>query len=170
MITLLIIIIIIWAIVKSNSKDKKSQKEQAIDEEKTASLPDMTFYAKEMTSTQKALNMWPGDKDLLQEFRYTSSNRMIYMKMREGRFVNCPLSQLDVTFDKVSGMYRIVIKNDNVKFSFYQYPYVFTDKEWDIILSTLTLAGTTRNVEIMGSTYKNLSKVNTVLKIIKALQ
>lgn len=170
MITLLIIIIIIWAIVKSNSKDKKSQKEQAIDEEKTASLPDMTFYAKEMTSTQKALNMWPGDKDLLQEFRYTSSNRMIYMKMRDGRFVNCPLSQLDVTFDKVSGMYRIVIKNDNVKFSFYQYPYVFTDKEWDIILSTLTLAGTTRNVEIMGSTYKNLSKVNTVLKIIKALQ
>lgn len=170
MITLLIIIIIIWAIVKSNSKDKKSQKEQAIDEEKTASLPDMTFYAKEMTSTQKALNMWPGDKDLLQEFRYTSSNRMIYMKMRDGRFVNCPLSQLDVTFDKVSGMYRIVIKNDNVKFSFYQYSYVFTDKEWDIILSTLTLAGTTRNVEIMGSTYKNLSKVNTVLKIIKALQ
>ena len=170
MFTLLIIIIVVWAIVKANSKDKKSKKEQAINEEKTASLPDMAFYAKEMTSTQKALNMWPGDKDLLQEFRYTSSNRMIYMKMRDGRFVNCPLSQLDVTFDKVSGMYRIIIKNGGVKFSFYQYSYIFSDDDWEVILSTLTLAGTTRNVEIMGSTYKNLSKANMVLKIIAKLQ
>ena len=171
MITLIIIIIIVvWAIAKSNSPDKKSSKQQAIDEERTANLPDMAFYAKEMTPTQKALNMWPGAKDLLQEFRYSSNNRIIYLKMKDGRFVNCPLSALDVTFDKVSGIYRIVIKNSNVKFSFYQYDYVFTDKEWDIILSTLTLAGTTHNVEIMGSTYKNLTKVNTVLKIIKALQ
>ena len=170
MFTLLIIIIVVWIIVKSNSKDKKSKKELAINEARTASLPDMAFYAKEMTSTQKALNMWPGDKDLLQEFRYTSSSRMIYLRMKDGRFVNCPLSQLDVTFDKVSGLYRIVIKNGNVKFSFYQYSYVFTDNEWDVIMSTLTLAGTTRNVEIMGSTYKNLSKVNTVLKIISKLQ
>jgi len=170
MFTLLIIIIVVWVIVKSNSKDKKSKKEQAINEEKTASLPDMAFYAKEMTSTQKALNMWPGDKDLLQEFRYISSSRMIYLKMKDGRFVNCPLSQLDVTFDKVSGIYRIVIKNSNVKFSFYQYSYVFTDNEWDVILSTLTLAGTTRNVEIMSSTYKNLSRANTILKIISKLQ
>ena len=170
MLTLLIIIIVVWTIVKASSRDKKGKKEQAINEEKTASLPDMAFYAKEMTSTQKALNMWPGDKDLLQEFRYTSSNRMIYLKMRDGRFVYCPLSQLDVTFDKVSGIYRIVINNVNVKFSFYQYPYVFTNSEWEIILSTLTLAGTTRNVEIMGSTYKNLSKINMVLKIISKLQ
>ena len=170
MFTLLIIVIVVLVIVKLNSKDKKSSKVQAINEEKTASLPDMVFYAKEMTSTQKALNLWPSDKDLLQEFMYSSSNRMIYLKMRDGRFVNCPLSQLDVTFDKVSGLYRIVIQNGNVKFSFYQYAYIFTDNEWDVIMSTLTLAGTTRNVEIMGATYKNLNKVNTVLKIISKLQ
>ena len=89
--------------------------------------------------------------------------------MKDGRFVNCPLSQLDITFDKVGALYRIVVKHNNVKFSFYQYAYVFSDKEWEVILDTLTLAGTTRNVSIMGSAYKNLNKANTVLKIIKAL-
>lgn len=170
MFTLLIICIVVYAIYKANSKDKKSINDIVINEEKTVKLPDISFYAKEMTSTQKALNMWPSDKDLLQIFRYTSSTRTIYMKMKDGRYVDRPLSQLDVTFDVASGIYRIVIKNNNVKFSFYRYDYVFTKKEWEIILDTLTLAGTTRNVAIMGSAYKNMSKVNTVLKIIKALQ
>ncbi len=170
MITLLIIIIVIWAIVKANSPDKRSKKELARNEKQIAQLPNMTLYAKEMSSTQKALNLWPGDKDLLQVFKYTNNNQQIYLKMKDGRSVNCPLSQLDVTFDKVSGVYRIVIKNNSTTFSFYKYDYVFTEKEWEVILNTLTLAGTTRNVAIMGSTYKNLNKVNTVLKIIKALQ
>ena len=90
--------------------------------------------------------------------------------MKDGRYVDCPLSLLDVTFDVACGIYRIVIKHNNVKFSFYRYDHIFTKKEWEIILDTLTLAGTTRNVAIMGSAYKNMSKVNTVLKIIKALQ
>lgn len=170
MITLLIICIVVYAIYKANSKDKKSINDIVQNEERTASLPDMSFNAKEMTSTQKALNMWPGSKDLLQTFRYTSSTKTIFLKMKDGRYVNCPLSQLDVTFDNVGGIYRIEIKKDDVKFSFYRYDYVFDKKEWEIILDTLTLAGTTRNVAIMGSAYKNMSKVNTVLKIIKALQ
>lgn len=168
--TIIVIICVVWAIVKSNSPDKRSSKQQAQNEERTANLPDMYFCSKEMTSAQKALNVWPSDKDLLHEFRYMSSNRMIYLKMRDGRFVNCPLSALDVTFDKAGALYRFVIKNNNTKFSFYKYDFIFTDKEWDIIISTLTLAGITRNVKIMGSTYKNLSRANTVLRIIKALQ
>lgn len=89
--------------------------------------------------------------------------------MKDGRYVNCPLSQLDVSFDKVNAIYRFVIRYNNVKFSFYQWAYTFTDKEWDVIINTLTLAGTTRNVSIMGASYKNLQKANTVLKILKAL-
>lgn len=170
MFTLLIICIVVYAIYKANSKDKKSINDIVQNDKKIASLPDMSFNAKEMTSTQKALNMWPGSKDLLQAFRYTSNTKTIFLKMKDGRYVNCPLSQLDVTFDVVNGIYRIVVKHNNVKFSFYKYDYVFTKKEWEIILDTLTLAGTTRNVAIMGSAYKNMSKVNTVLKIIKALQ
>lgn len=170
MITLFILIIVVLLFLRSISPDKKSKKQQAINEEKIANLPDMAFYAKELTSVQKALNLWPGTKDLLQEFRYTSSNRMIYLKMKDGRFVNCPLSELYVSFDKLNGIYRLRIKKNNVKFSFYRFDYVFTSKEWDVILYTLTLAGITRNVKIMGSAYKNMEKFNAVLKIIKALQ
>ena len=170
MFTILVIILVVIAIKAATSPDKKSKKEQAANEEKIANLPDMAFSAKELTSTQRALNLWPGKEDLLQEFRYTSSTGRIFLKMKDGRAVNCPLSQLDVAFDKVSGVYRFEIKNNGTKFSFYRYDYVFTSNEWDVIIDTLTLAGTTRNVAIMGSAYKNMTKVNTVLKIIKALQ
>lgn len=47
MITLTIIITVIvfvWAIAKSSFADKKSCKQQAIDEERTANLLDMAFY------------------------------------------------------------------------------------------------------------------------------
>ena len=169
MLTILFILVIVFAIIATNSPDKKSKKEIANNNAKIADLPDMAFYAKNLTSAQKALNLWPSDSDMLQAFKYISSTRLIYMKMKDGRFVNCPLSQLDITFDKVGALYRIVVKHNNVKFSFYQYAYVFSDKEWEVILDTLTLAGTTRNVSIMGSAYKNLNKANTVLKIIKAL-
>lgn len=169
MITLTFIIIAIIAIYKSSSPDKKSKKQIEENNAAIAQLPDISFSAKEMSSMQKALNMWPGDKDLLQEFKYISSSQTIYMRMKDGRAVCCPLSQLDVTFDKLNGLYRIVIKNGAVKFSFYKFSYVFTNREWDVILDTLTLAGTTRNVEIMGTTYKNMTKANTVLKIIKAI-
>lgn len=38
------IIVLVWAISKSSSSDKKSSKQQAIDEERTANLLDMAFY------------------------------------------------------------------------------------------------------------------------------
>ena len=169
MFTLFIIFIVVFVIIASNSKDTKSKKELAKNCQIIATLPDISFRAKEMTSTQKALNLWPRDNDILQEFKYLSENKTIYLKMKDGRYVDCPLSQLDVTFDKVNAIYRFVIRYKDVKFSFYQWAYTFTDKEWDVIINTLTLAGITRNVAIMGASYKNLQKANTVLKIIKAL-
>lgn len=168
--TIITIIIIIIVVNNANKPDKKNNKEIAINQQKVANLPDMYFHAKELTSTQKALNLWPSDKDMLQVFKYDSGTQFIYLKMKDGRFVNCPLSQLDVTFDKLNGIYYLYIKQGQVKFSFYRYDYVFTKNEWDIILDTLTLAGITRNVAILGTTYKNMEKANTVLKIIKALQ
>lgn len=171
MITFIVIVLVVLSIVQANSPDKKSKKQLAINEKRIAVLPDMAFYSKEMSSMMKALNLWPNDKVLLQEFKYTSINKMIYLKMKDGKFVNCFLSDLVAYFDKGKGeFYQITVKNNNTKFSFYTFPTHFTDKEWYIILNTLTLAGTTYNVDILGSTYKNLSKVNTVLRIIKALQ
>ena len=171
MITFIVIILVVLSIIQANSPDKKSKKQLAINEKRIAVLPDMEFYAKEMSSMMKALNLWPDDKVLLQEFKYTSINKMIYLKTKDGKFIKCSLSDLVVYFDKgKGGPYQITVKNNSTKLFFYALSTLFTNKEWDIILSTLTLAGTTYNVDILGSTYKNLTKVNTVLRIIKALQ
>lgn len=169
----LFIVIIIIAICCSfmSPKDKKSKKQLAKNEEFLAKLPDIFYKAHEMSSTEKALNLWPSNKDLLDIFQYTSENRNIYLKMKDGRSISCPLSELDVEFDKVhkTYIYRIVVKNGKTKFSFYGFEYVFTKKQWDVIFSTLTLAGITRNVSIMGKAYKNMEKAATILKIIKEI-
>lgn len=169
MITLFIIIIVIVVACIANSTDSKSKKELARIEEETLQLPDLYFRMHEMTTAQKAFNLFPSDKDLLDIFKYEANTRNITLTMKDGRSVTCPLSELYVQFDKVSGHYRFVIKNSGTKFSFYKFNYVFTDKEWDIIIGVLMLAGQTSNISIMGSTYKNLSKANTILKIIKAI-
>lgn len=169
MFTLLILFVIGYGIYKCVTPDKKSKKRQKEDAERLAQLPDISFFAKQMSALQKTLNLWPSDKDILQVFRYTSANQSIYLKMKDGRFINCPLDLLEVSFEKTNGLYRIVAKNNSMKFSFYGFDYVYTSKEWSIIYSVLTLAGKTHNVEIMGSTYKNIAKANTILKVIKAM-
>ncbi|MDE6722278.1 MAG: hypothetical protein K2J84_09070, partial [Bacteroidaceae bacterium] len=166
----LFIVIIIIAIC-CGFMSPKDKKQLAKNEECLAKLPDIFYKAHEMSSTEKALNLWPSNKDLLDIFQYTSENRCIYMKMKDGRSISCPLSELDVEFDKVArtSLYRIVVRNGKTKFSFYGFEYVFTKKQWDVIFSTLTLAGITRNASIMGKAYKNMEKAATILKIIKAI-
>ena len=152
MITLLIICFVIYAFYKAGSKDKKSIEDIVNKENKIASLSNMSFVAKEMTFTQNVLNKLPSKYDLLQEFGYTSNTKTIYLKMKDGRYVKCPLSQLDVLFDNVKGTYRIAITHNNsFQFSFYVYNNIFKDTEWKAIIDTLTLAGTTRNAAIMKS-------------------
>lgn len=169
MFTFCIIVFIIILIIARYQDDKKSNKELARIEYQTQQLPDLYFCMHQMTSTQKVLNLWPSDNDILQSFKYEANTRVITLTMKDGRSITCPLSELFVDFDKVQSMYRFEVKYGGSKFSFYQYAYIYTDKEWDIIISVLTLAGHTRNVSIMGSTYKNLSRASTILKIIKAI-
>ena len=163
------VIAIIVCVIKASGADKRSDKEKAEIAEKVATLPDMSFVAKEMTSAQKAAYLWPGDKDLLQVFKYDSDTQTIYMEMKDGRSVNCLLSELRVDFGKVNSLYRIEIHHESVKFSFYKYSFVFTNDEWDCILNTLLLAGTTSNAAIMGSAYKNVNRAMTIMKILSKL-
>lgn len=173
MITLLIIIMII-AICSTYKKDKKSKKQLAKNEECLSKLPDM-YYTANKNNLSSLDKFFISDKDMLEVFQYTSSSRSIYLKMKDGRSISCPLSELDVRFDKVKifssvrKVYYAYCKHGSTNFSFYEFPEVFTSKQWEVIFSTLTLAGTTRNVDIMGSAYKNMERANTVLKIIKAL-
>lgn len=171
MFTLLLLISIIWAVImikKMFTADKRNDEQQALVDKQIAELPDINICAKEMTSTQKALNLWPSDKDLLKIFRYNHNTKKLYMQMKDGRSVDCGLNELKVEFAKM-GTLCVEIHRNGFLFSFYQYDYVFTDKEWEVILSTLSLAGKTEGIWVLGDSYKNMSKAKTVMKIIKLL-
>lgn len=170
MLTFLFIVLMVYLIVRaiSNPADKKSAKKLAMIETQTAQLPDISLCANEMSSWQKAANLWPSDKDVLKRVKYTSSTRNIYLEMKDGRHVSCPLSQLDVTFDRINKLNRFVISNGPT-FSFYEYAYVFTDAEWDVIIRLLMLAGTTHNIAIMGSAYKNANMIASLIKALNKL-
>ena len=70
MITLFIIIVLGFIIYKAivNPSDKKDKKEIVEDKEKIAPLPDICFKGKELSSLQRAANMFPGKKDILDIF------------------------------------------------------------------------------------------------------
>ena len=171
MITFFIIIVLGFIIYKAivNPSDKKDKKEIVEDKEKIAQLPDICFKGKELSSLQRAANMFPGKKDILDIFKYNSSDHSIYMKMLDGRNISCFLSELDVTFDKVSSIYRFLVTDGKTKFSFYQFDFVFSKEQYEVITGVLLLAGTTHNKSIMGSTYKNMSRAATVIKIMSKL-
>ncbi len=172
-----LIVLIVIVVISSNSKDKKSNKQLAKNEELLKQIPDMYYVAREMTSAQRALNLWPRDKDMLDVFQYKSDTREIYLKMKDGRSISCPLADLDVGFgavDRYCQLHCIIIRQyDQILFTFYEYAYTFTDEEWNDILATLTFAGTTRNVAIMSErfrkTQKGFAKMNRFLNILKHL-
>ena len=171
MITLLIIIFIVFVIYQAikNPSDKKSKKEEIHDEEEISKLPNINFKGEPLTSWECVANMFPRKNGILDVFMYNSSDRSIYMRMLDGRSISCPLSKLDVSFDKVNPLFRFYVTDGNTKFSFYNFAYVFSEKQYEVIIGVLLLAGTTHNKSIMGSTYKNLSKISTIVKIISKL-
>ncbi len=173
MITLLFIFLIIFVIVKIiNPADKKSEKQKAKDDQALTELPDICLKGKSLGKWEKALNLCPKDKETLDVFEYRRSDRSITIKVKNGDTISCPLEQLDVNFEKVVGMYGMYefkVSHEKRKIKFYNFDNVFSKKEYDVIIGVLWLAGTTHNREIMGSTYKNMSRAATVIKILSKL-
>lgn len=169
MITLLIIIGVAICIYNATHADHKSSKQKMEQESAIENLPDIYLRAHQMTSGQKALNLWPSDRDLLEIFQYTRAGKVVYLKMKDGRSISCPLSDLDVYFDKSKSLYRIVVTYKQMKFSFYSYDFVFTSNEYNTIYNTLLLAGKTHNAAIMGQTYKNIAAAGKILKVISKM-
>lgn len=167
--SIFIIIVVFIVVIKSNSADKKSKKDKLRDEEKVANLPDINLKGKKLTSWERTANLFPAKNDILDVFKYNSLDKSIFLQMLDGRSIYCPLNELNVTFDKVSSLNRFVVTDGKTKFSFYNYDYVFTAKEYEVIICVLLLAGTTHNKSIMGNAYKNLSRANTILKILSHL-
>ena len=83
-----------------------------------------------------------------QRYRFYTENGQyfFYHEKREGD--HWPLTENDVT---VSGTREL------------------TDAEWDVIIRLLMLAGTTHNIAIMGSAYKNANMVASIIKALNKL-
>ncbi len=169
MITFIIIFAIVYGVIMTFSNDK-SQKDQIRDAKKAMQLPDYYFQGKTLSSAERAANLWPNDKDILDIFQFSSADSSIYLKMKDGRSISCPLSKLEVHFNKWGNLYRFVCIYGGTEFSFYQYDYVFTKEQYDTIINVLLLAGTTHGRLVVSSFNKTLSKVNTAAKVLNKLQ
>ncbi|MCR5395111.1 MAG: hypothetical protein K6E86_06940 [Bacteroidales bacterium] len=156
-------------IVKAANNKKRSPQEEEERREEIAKLPDIYLNAKTLTSGEKALNLWPRDVDVLQTLEFKSGTNNIYLKMKDGRSILCDIDDLEMHFSKTNGVIRFEARYNGTGFSFYQYAYYFSDKEWDIIINLLSLAGTTHGAYVLGSAFKNIKRAQTAMKIIKAL-
>lgn len=90
MITLLFIFLIIFVIVKIiNPADKKSKKQKAKDDQALTELPDICLKGKSLGKWEKALNLYPKDKETLDVFEYRRSDRSITIKVKNGDTISC---------------------------------------------------------------------------------
>lgn len=176
MITLIIISVLIGYFVykfvdKQDQKiENKAQKKVKEEKATIASLPDIHFEAREMTTTQKALNLNLGDEYLLQTFEYKKDGRTIFLKMKNGARIFGPLSEAEVRFERVGKEnHNVYIQIDQQNFSFSTMAYIFPDKEWEVILHMLSLAGRAHNVAAIQPINKNFDRAMTIIKILKYL-
>ena len=178
MFTILFCIFIGYLVYKFAAKQEKKAEVKAqkkVKQEKATlgSLPDIHLVAKEMTKVEKALNLYPADKDLLQSFDYSKSGRIVTVKMKNGYTLSGEISKLEVWFEKIGKEnHKVKVSNGEKSLEFYTMASLYDDKQWEVILHMLSLAGKAHNViaiEPPSQLEKNLGRANTVLKIIKLL-
>jgi hypothetical protein len=170
--------LIFYFIYKIASKQEAKQEVKAqkkVKQEKATlgSLPDIHIVAKEMTEAEKALNLYPAAKELLQSFDYTRSGRIVTVRMKNGDTLKGEISKLEVWFEKWGKENHIVkVSNGSKLITFYTMSFLFTDSQWEVILHMLSLAGKAHNIiaiEPTSKLEKNLNRANTVLKIIRLI-
>ena len=176
MITAIIICVLIGYFVykladKQEKKvERKLQKTAKQEKATIASLPDIHFEAREMTTAQKALNLNLGDKYLLQTFEYKKNGRTIFLKMKNGDSIFGPLSEAEVRFERWGKEnHNVYIQIGQKTFSFSTMAFIFPDKEWEVILHMLSLAGKAHNISAIQPINKNIDRALTVMKILKYL-
>lgn len=165
MITLIIIIAVVLAIISINSPDKKNEKKV---QEEIQRLPKIDFKANNLTGFQKFINLAYDESSVLTEFQY--EQEYVKLTMRNGKTLFAPLSKMEVHFTKNSGLIVVTVKYREDKISFYEMSKLYSNQEWEVIYRVLCLAGVTYGSDIFSSFNKNLGKVNTILKILKAIQ
>lgn len=164
MITLLFILIVLVAIF-SFKPDKKNM--QLVNEE-IQKLPKISLRGKNMTGTQKFLNLAYDDDEILNSFLYESG--AVKLEMKNGKYIFAPLSEIEVRFTKSNNMIFVTVKRGNIKIEFREMAFLYTQQEWEVIYKVLSLAGRTYGADMFSDLNKNIGKVNSILKALKALQ
>lgn len=165
MITLIIIAIIIWAVISACTTDKKDEKKV---QEEIQLLPRIDFKAKDLSSFQKFMNLAYDDSSVLTAFLYEQG--YVRLTMKNGKILLAPLSKIEAHFVKNSGLIFVTVKCEGEEVSFYEMSKLYSNQEWEVIYRVLCLAGTTYGTDIFSSWNKNIGKVNSILKIVKAFQ
>ncbi|MGJ0550370.1 hypothetical protein [Phocaeicola vulgatus] len=160
-----IIIIIVLCLIFGNKADKKNIQK---DNEEIDKLPRIYFKSKNLTGTQKFLNLAFFDNEILNSFLY--DNKRITLVMKNGRVVSAPLQEVEVHFTKTKGIIEVTVKGGNSKIEFREMDHLFSHQEWEVIYRVLSLAGTTYGKDIFSDWNKNLGTVNSILKAMKFLQ
>lgn len=162
MVTFFVIFIIVACILAAR-KDKHNKEE---DDLAIANLPSFSILAKPMSTFSKIINLAINKRQLLHSFSYT--NGTVTLVTEDGRWLSSELSNLKVQFEKVNGIVSYSLTSKNQKMKFYQTTNI-TSQEWDAINGVLCLASTTWGRSIFSKQAKNLGRVITAMKFIKAI-
>lgn len=144
------VVLFIIIMISNNKKDKKpANYDQQVNE-----LPPCVYQAREMTSGEKALNLWPSDSKLLNYFAY--QNGIITIRMKNGQTMSGPIRQFAAKFENLPkyGLTEAYVSYNGAKITITCYAYIFTDEEWANIFAYLTYCGETRRADkITGKRY-----------------
>ena len=165
MITILIIGLVIWALYASFTPDKKDHQKVREEIEK---LPRIYFKGKELGEINKFLNLAYDDSRIMKSFLYDKGQ--VTLTMKNGTILTAPLSSMVVYFQKAKlSPIEVTIHYRDRDIYFYEMHGLYSSKEYEVIYKILSLANTTYGTDIFNEWNKNLSKVNSILKIMKYL-
>lgn len=135
------------------------------------------YKCKELSNSEKALNLWPSDSSLLESFNF--SNGHVSLRMKDGKTISGDILNMSARFSVLNGD-NVVCKLTcgSVELEFKTIWHLFSDEEWYDIMNCLTWCGTTYNVNAYISVYnknntasgKAIKYANVLLKGIRIIQ
>ncbi len=160
----LTIIIIIFVIIVSNTKDKRSPDA----DEKIQELPPIHFHSLQHDSSKRLLTgeLMVSDYYILSDFNY--ENGILTLTTKKGEKLSGQLTSMEVRFIRDSGKFFITVVFLKNQLQFYKVGN-FTEDQWEIMTGVLMLAGTTYGSGEFKSFSKAANRTEIALKILSKL-
>lgn len=177
MFTLFFIIFISYLIYKVLSGNKTEERDSNYYDEHPELNFSKKFYGKELTTTEKFLNLGITDSSQLKYFSY--NNRQIEIVMKDGKKLNGNLENLKADFSILQGdNISCRVSHGNTSIKIFSVWHLLKEEEWYELFNILTHCGEVKNLSEYTALYnkthtklgKGLSYANTALKVIKHFQ